>query len=105
MGRWGTVVIAVVACGASACATADIGRMGPTLKKRAAHEFACDEKQTRVVDADSGVYRITGCGMVIGYQCSETAALNVHCQQLYVSKLPAETQPKQVAGSSLAKSP
>jgi hypothetical protein len=50
------------------------------------------------------VYRITGCGMVASYQCTEGANLSTRCQQLYVSKVEDEQgAPKSAETSSMAK--
>jgi hypothetical protein len=98
-GIW--VAAGILICTSSACG-AD---MSQRVKSRAARELACNEDQTRIVDAAEGVYRITGCGMVIGYQCTEAANLSTRCQQLYVSKLSDdEGAPKAEQASSMAKS-
>jgi hypothetical protein len=94
------VVAGILICTASACG-ADISQR---VKSKAARDFACNEDQTRIVDAAEGVYRITGCGMVAGYQCSETANLSTRCEQLYVSKASDdEGAPKDSQTSSMAK--
>lgn len=94
------VVAGILICTASACG-AD---MSQRVKSKAAHDFACNEEQTRIVDAAEGVYRITGCGMVAGYQCNETASLTTRCQQLYVNKVSDdEGAPKASETSSMAK--
>jgi hypothetical protein len=81
--------------------------MTSRVKSRAARDFSCNEDQTRIVDAESGVYRITGCGLVASYQCSETASLSTRCQQLYVTKADDSAAPvpaKDEAAASMAKS-
>jgi hypothetical protein len=98
-GIW--VAAAIMICTATACG-AD---MSQRVKSKAARDFACNEDQTRIVDAAEGVYRITGCGMVAGYQCSETASLSTRCEQLYVSKAAdEESTPKLDPASNMAKS-
>jgi hypothetical protein len=97
-GAW--VAAVIVTCTASACG-ADLNTR---VKSRAAHDIACNEADTRIVDAAEGVYRVTGCGMVVGYQCSENAYLHMHCEQIYLSKAPdAESAPKAEPGANLAK--
>jgi hypothetical protein len=82
------------------CSCADVTA---NVRSRAARDFSCREDQTRVVDEESGVYRITGCGLEASYQCRENGTtLSTRCEQLYVAKLP--TAPEKLgAGSSLAK--
>ena len=90
--------LALAGCGAVG---ADVGAQ---VKSRAARDFSCGEAQTRIVDAEAGVYRIEGCGLAASYQCTEDRAFNTRCQRLYLSKL--ETQePKPQPSASLAKSP
>ena len=73
------------------------------VRTRAARDFSCSESQTRIVDDESGVYKVTGCGLQASYECHEdNMSLNMRCQQLYVSKLPTAPE-KQTSGSSLAK--
>jgi hypothetical protein len=94
------VAAGILICTVSACG-ADLSQR---VKSKAARDFACNEDQTRIVDAAEGVYRITGCGMVASYQCSETASLSTRCEQLYVSKLSDEQgAPKGDEASSMAK--
>jgi hypothetical protein len=98
-GIW--VAAGILICTASACG-ADVSQR---VKTKAARDLACNEEQTRIVDAVEGVYRITGCGMVVGYQCSEAANMSTHCQQLYVSKVSDdEGAPKAEQGAAMAKS-
>lgn len=80
--------------------------MTARVKSKAARDFACNEDDTRIVDATEDVYRVTGCGMVASYQCSEKGtSLSMRCEQLYVNKAPdEESTPKGEPGSSLAKS-
>lgn len=98
-GIW--VAAGILICTTSACGGADLSQR---VKTKAARDLACNEADTRIVDAIEGVYRITGCGMVIGYQCTEAANLTTHCQQLYVSKVSDdEGAPKAEQASSMAK--
>jgi hypothetical protein len=97
-GVW-VAAAAIVICAASACG-ADISQR---VKSKAARDFACNEADTHIVEATEGVYRIAGCGMVAGYQCSEQANLSTSCEQLYVSKAAGEEAPKTESDSSLAK--
>jgi hypothetical protein len=95
--RWLTALISCAAlfgCGAD---------MGSQVKSRAAHDFSCGEDQTQIVDAEGGVYRISGCGLEASYQCTEDTGFNTLCQRLYLSKV-EEPVEKQQTGSSLAKS-
>jgi hypothetical protein len=73
------------------------------VRSRAARDLGCGKADTQVEDTESGVYRVTGCGLVAGYQCTDGTALKVHCARLYVSKLPDGAGPKAGSGSSLAK--
>jgi hypothetical protein len=75
------------------------------VRTRAARDLSCGEAQTRIVDAESGVYRISGCGLEASYHCSESGTtLNMRCERLYLSKAEDSSTPtKTVAGSSLAK--
>lgn len=79
--------------------------MGAQVKSRAARDFSCGEAQTHIVDAEAGVYRLTGCGLEASYHCTEDRTFNTRCERLYLSKVgdsvPAKSQP----ASSLAKSP
>jgi hypothetical protein len=78
--------------------------MGAQVKHRAARDFSCAEAQTRIVDAEAGVYRIEGCGLEASYQCTEDRRFNMRCERLYMSKIDARA-PKQQSSTSLAKSP
>jgi hypothetical protein len=77
--------------------------VGSQVRTRAAHDFSCREDQTRIVDAEAGVYRIAGCGLEASYHCSEENGASQRCQRLYLSKA-AEPEPKRRPGSTLAKS-
>jgi hypothetical protein len=99
---WGLIPLlcAAVLFGCVGCAN-----MGANVRSRAARDLSCREADTRVVDAQSGVYRVTGCGLEASYHCAEDRmSLNIHCQQLYVEKQPEPSGPKSAAGASLAKS-
>jgi len=73
------------------------------VRTRAARDFSCNKSETKIVDDESGVYKVTGCGLQASYECHEdNMSLNMRCQQLYVSKLPTAPE-KQTSGSSLAK--
>jgi hypothetical protein len=89
--------------GLLACALLGCSDMQSQVRTRAAHEFSCQEDQTRIVDAEAGVYRISGCGLEASYHCTEDNSLNTRCQRLYLSKV-EEPAAKPVSGSSLAKS-
>lgn len=77
------------------------------VRSRAARDMACGEDDTRVIDSESGVYRVSACGQEASYQCLEDpTSLGVHCQRLYTAAEKGEPAPqKPQAGSSLAKSP
>jgi hypothetical protein len=84
-------------------ALAGCADMGSQVKSRAARDLSCGEAQTRIVDAEAGVYRITGCGLEAGYHCTEDRTFNTRCERLYLSK--ASEQPeKSQAAANLAKS-
>jgi hypothetical protein len=83
------------------CAHANLST---NVRTRAARDLSCSEADTRIVDAQSGVFRITGCGLEASYHCAEDGmTLNMHCQQLYVEKQPESSTPKATSGASLAK--
>jgi hypothetical protein len=77
--------------------------MSSQVRSRAARDFSCREDQTQIVDAEAGVYRISGCGLEASYHCSDDTGLNMRCQRLYLSKVDEPTAPKAQPGSSLAK--
>ncbi|MFI5308377.1 MAG: hypothetical protein ACHQ53_13540 [Polyangiales bacterium] len=90
---WGGCVLCAGAC-------ADTTQR---VRTRAARDFSCAEAQTKIVDGESGVYKVAGCGLQASYECHEDGtSLSMRCQQLYVSKLPAAPE-KPTSGSSLAK--
>jgi hypothetical protein len=74
------------------------------VRTHAARDFACREDQTQLLDAEGGVYRLSGCGLEASYTCTEDIGLNARCQRLYLTEVAEETAPKTPAGSSLAKS-
>jgi hypothetical protein len=77
--------------------------MNAHVRSRAAHDLACSKDQTRIEDVESGVYRVSGCGMTAGYQCSDGASFAAECNRLYVSKTPDPAAPKASAAQGLAK--
>jgi hypothetical protein len=87
--RWLWIMIVAGACAMTACTD-----MSSHVRSRAARDFACSQEQTHIEDAEAGVYRVSGCGLVAGYQCVDGRSLAVHCDRLYVSKVPAATEPK-----------
>jgi hypothetical protein len=93
--RWLTLFI---------CSAALLGctNMSSQVRSRAARDFSCGEEQTQIVDAEAGVYRLSGCGLEASYHCTDDTSLNARCQRLYLSKVNAPT-PKAAPGSSLAK--
>ena len=97
--RWLWISLVAGACAIAACTD-----MSSHVRSRAARDLSCSKEQTQIEDAESGVYRVTGCGLVAGYQCSDGSALSVHCDRLYLSKLPSGLEPKPGTSASLAKS-
>ena len=78
--------------------------MTTQVRSRAARDLSCGEEQTRIIDAESGVYRISGCGLEASYHCAESGTtLTMRCERLYLSKAEEPSAPKTTAGSSLAK--
>ena len=95
--RWlSTLIGCLVLCSCGA-------DMRSQVKTRAARDFSCREDQTQIVDAESGVYRLSGCGLEASYHCTEDTGLNTRCQRLYLSKV-ADPAQKPQSGSDLAKS-
>jgi len=73
------------------------------IRGRAARDFSCAEEHTRIVDAEAGVYRMEGCGLVASYVCAENSALDMHCDRVYLAKIQDAPARKAVGGASLAK--
>ena len=73
------------------------------VRSRAARDFSCAQEHTRIVDAEAGVYRMEGCGLVASYVCAENSALDMHCDRVYFGKVPDAPARKPGAGSTLAK--
>jgi hypothetical protein len=88
----------LIGCALSGCAD-----MSTQVKARAARELACTEAQTKIVDAEAGVYRVAGCGLEAGYRCTEDRTLHTVCQRMYLSRV--GERGKTEAGAALAKSP
>lgn len=86
------------------CVLAGCADVSTQVKTRAARELACNESQTKIVDAEAGVYRVAGCGFEASYQCTEDRALNTVCQRLYLSKVSDPAPGKIDSGEPLAKS-
>lgn len=78
--------------------------VGSQVRTRAARDLACGEDQTQIVDAEAGVYRITGCGLEASYHCTDDSNFSARCQRLYVSKV-EDREPKPRSAANLAKSP
>jgi len=99
--RWALAAVGI--CSALAAA----GCAGPTqasiVRGRAAYDFGCARADTRIVDAEVGVYRIEGCGFAATYQCDDEQLFSAPCRQLFANKLDDGGPTKPVAGSSLAK--
>jgi hypothetical protein len=76
--------------------------MSSHVRSHAARDFSCREEQTQIVDAEAGVYRLSGCGLEASYYCTDDNSLNARCQRLYLSKV-NEPASKPRVGSSLAK--
>lgn len=55
------------------------------------------------MDAEGGVYRLEGCGLVASYVCAENSALDMHCDRVYLGKIPDAPKGKVGGGSSFAK--
>jgi hypothetical protein len=87
------------------CVLGGCADVSTQVKTRAAREFACNEAQTQIVDAEAGVYRVAGCGLEASYQCSEDRTLHTVCQRLYLSKAGEPLPGKSEASATLAKSP
>ena len=77
--------------------------MRSQVRTRAARDFSCQEEQTEIVDAEAGVYRLSGCGLEASYHCTEDNQFNARCQRLYLSKAEPPA-PKPGVGGALAKS-
>ncbi len=77
--------------------------MGSQVKTRAARDFSCGEAQTRILDAEAGVYRITGCGLEASYHCTEDRTFNTRCERLYLSKVADPAPGKSPSAANLAK--
>jgi hypothetical protein len=73
------------------------------IRSRAARDLSCAEEHTRIVDAEAGVYRMEGCGLVASYVCAENSALDMHCDRVYLGKMPEAPTRKTGGGASLAK--
>ena len=73
------------------------------VRSRAAHDFSCAQEHTRIVDAEAGVYRMEGCGLVASYVCAENSALDMHCDRVYFGKMTDAPVRKTGERSSLAK--
>ena len=78
---------------------------GTQVKSRAARDFSCGASETRILDAEAGLYRVAGCGFEATYQCTEDRALNTRCERLYMSKVSDPAPTKAQPAASLAKSP
>jgi hypothetical protein len=79
--------------------------MNTHVRTLAARDLSCGEEHTRIVDSESGVYRMQGCGFEASYTCAETASLDIRCERIYIGKLDeAAGEEKPTSGSSLAKS-
>ena len=96
-GRW----LRLGLCGCALLGCADVKSQ---VRTRAARDFSCQEDETQIVDADRGVYRISGCGLEASYHCTEDSSLNARCQRLYLSKAEPPAAAKPGTGSTLAKS-
>ena len=90
------VCVAFIACSG--------GAMTSQVRTRAARDFSCGEEHTRIVDSESGVYLIQGCGLQASYRCSESASLSTECQRVFLSKLQDAPEHKSSPSSNLAKS-
>jgi hypothetical protein len=49
------------------------------VKTRAAQDFRCSEDQLKIVDRESTVFRIAGCGTEATYVCKEGRNLRTTC--------------------------
>lgn len=79
--------------------------MRTQVRTRAARDLSCGQEKTRILDAEAGVYRISGCGLEASYRCTEDMGLNTRCERLYLSKVTgSEPAAKPQPGTDLAKS-
>jgi hypothetical protein len=64
----------VLSAAAVGCAGAET-----QVRKHAAHDFACQPAQLRIVDQERTVYRVAGCGSIATYQCDDL--FPAHCKR------------------------
>ena len=62
-------------------AAAGCAGLESTVKTRAAQDFRCSEERLKIVDRESTVFRVAGCGSEATYVCKEGRNLRTTCQQ------------------------
>lgn len=70
------LVSIVLTLSAAGCASLE-----SKVRTRAASDFRCNEDQLRILDHESSVFRIAGCGEEATYVCTESRSFNVHCKR------------------------
>ncbi len=63
-------------------ASAGCASLNNSVRKRAASDFACAQDKVRIVDEYATIFRVSGCGSVATYRCSDTPAFAVHCHRI-----------------------
>lgn len=74
------------------------GDPGLQVRQDAAAGWNCPTDQVTIADADSGVYRVTGCGRSATYRC-EAAGLDSRCKRLDFAWLDGRTRAVQKSGT------
>jgi hypothetical protein len=74
--RWLTIVCWALTLWAAGCASLE-----SRVRTRAAADFHCNEQDLTIVDRETMVFRVAGCGEEATYICTDSANLRTHCKR------------------------
>ncbi|HKP60066.1 MAG TPA: hypothetical protein VJV78_25250 [Polyangiales bacterium] len=75
--RWLAISLGALTLSAAGCASLE-----STVRTRAAADLHCGEDQLQIVDQESTVFRVAGCGEKATYICSDNASsFRTHCKR------------------------